>query len=233
MSGSLEFLQGVGVFMAGILARLGIILAMLAVVAVPALAVALVLRGLQRRRDRRLGLRSVAGVRYRPGVAYAPGHTWLAPRKAGAVELGIDDIAQRLLPTITAVEVPRAGTKLERGDVVATLSGGGREIQVRTPVPGTVVGVNASVVRDPALVKRDLYGGGWLVALAPADASWTSLPQGTAAEGWLRKESGRWSRYLEEQLGFAAADGGELLAPAPWLMGEDGWRRLSQAFLTV
>lgn len=227
-------LQGIAVFLTGIVARIGIVLAMLAVVAVPALVAALVVRAVRARRERRLGLKSVGGVRYRPGVAYAPGHTWLAARRAGeTVRLGVDDIAQRLLPSVTAVDVPRAGTKLERGDVIATLSGGGREIQVRTPVPGTVVGVNASVLRDPALVKRDGYGDGWIVALAPADASWASLPQGDAAEGWLRREAARWSRYLEEQLGFQGADGGELLAPAPWLMGEDGWRKLAQSFLTV
>jgi glycine cleavage system H lipoate-binding protein len=228
-----EFLQGIGVFLAGIAARLGIFLTLVAVLAVPALAVALVMRTLERRRERKLGLRSVAGVSYRPGVAYAPGHTWLARRRAGAMEIGIDDIAQRLLPAVTAVEVPRAGTRLERGDVVATLSGGGREIQVRTPVPGTVAGVNAAVVRDPALVKREGYGRGWLVVLTPSDATWTALPQGIAAEGWMARESRRFSRYLEEQLGFAAADGGELIAPAPWLMGEAGWKKLVQTFLTV
>ena len=230
---AVEILQGIGVFLAGIVARVGIFVALVAVLAVPAVMVALVRRLLERRRDQKLGLRSLAGVSYRPGVTYAPGHTWLTQRRAGAVQLGIDDIAQRLLPSVTAVEVPRAGTKVERGDVVATLSGGGREIQVRTPVPATVVGVNASVIRNPGLVKQDGYGRGWLVALAPADASWTALPQGAAAEGWVKKESARFSRYLEEQLGFAAADGGELISPAPWLMGEDGWRKLTQAFLTV
>jgi len=226
-------LAGIGVFISGFAARVGVIVAMLAVIALPAIAFALVVRFLQLRRERRLGLRSVAGVQFRPGVAYAPGHTWLAPRRGGALELGVDDLAQRLLPSVTAVEVPRAGTRLERGDVVATLSGGGREIQIRTPVPGVVAGVNASVVRDPALVKKDGYGRGWLVVITPSDASWSALPQGPVAEGWLKREAARWSRFLEDQLGFAAADGGELLAPAPWLMGEDGWKKLSQSFLTV
>jgi len=233
MSTTLEILKEVGIFVGGMMARAGIALAMIAVVAVPALALALVVRTFRRLNEKRLGLRTVAGVRYRPGVAYAPGHTWVGARSARAVELGIDDIAQRLLPSVTAVEVPRAGTKLERGDVVATLFGGGREIKVRTPVPGIVMGVNASVVRDPSLVKRDAYGRGWLVAVTPSDNSWTVLPKDDAAEGWMKKEAGRWSRFLEGELGFTAADGGELLAPAPWLMGEDGWRKLAAAFLTV
>ena len=54
-----------------------------------------------------------------------------------------------------------------------------------------------------------------------------------SAESWMRREAVRWNHFLEDQLGFAAADGGELVAPAPWLIGESGWRALAAAFLTV
>lgn len=233
MQGVIDILQSAGVFVGGLAARFGMFLAMLAILVVPALVAALVIRAVQARRRRELGLRSVAGVLFRPGVSYAPGHTWVAQRKGGALALGIDDIAERLLPSVTLVELPRAGTQVARGETIATLHGGGREVKIRAPFPGVVAGVNASVLRDPALVKRDFYGKGWLVAITPADDSWASLPQGEAAEGWLAKESARWSRFLEDRLGFAAADGGELLAPAPWLIGEEGWRSLASAFLTV
>jgi glycine cleavage system H protein len=228
-----EILQSAGIFVGGMFARFGIFLAMLAVLVVPAVLGALAIRAVQARARRRLGLRSVAGVLFRPGVLYAPGHTWVARRKGGTLALGIDDIAERLLTSVTAVELPLPGTRLARGETLATLHCGGREVQIRAPFPGVVAGVNSAVVRDPALVKRDFYGKGWLVALLPADGTWASLPEGPEAESWLRKESARWSRYLEERLGFAAADGGELLAPAPWLIGEEGWKELASTFLTV
>jgi glycine cleavage system H protein len=233
MSAVLEVLQAVGVFLGGMVARFGVFLAMIALFAVPAVVLALAMRAIERRRERRLGLRSVSGVLFRPGLVYAPGHTWLQPRIGGALELGIDGLAQRLLPAVSSVEVPRAGTQVARGETIATLSGGGREVRVRAPMPGVVAGVNAAVVRDPALVKRDGYGRGWLVRISPADGSWASLPRGEAAEGWMRREAVRWNRFLEDQLGFAAADGGELVAPAPWLIGESGWRALATAFLSV
>jgi glycine cleavage system H protein len=229
----MEILQNTGVFLGGVFARFGMFLGMLAVLVVPALLGALAIRAKQQHERRRLGLRSVAGVLFRPGVAYAPGHTWVARRKGGTLALGIDDIAERLLPAVTAVELPRPGARLARGDTLATLHGGGRALEIRAPFPGVVAGVNAAVVRDPSLVKRDFYGKGWLVSLAPADGTWASLPEGAAAESWLTKESARWSRHLEERLGFAAADGGELLAPAPWLIGEEGWHELAATFLTV
>jgi glycine cleavage system H lipoate-binding protein len=237
MQTAIEILQATGVFLAGAVARLGVFLVMLAALVLPALAIALVARAIAARRERALGLRRVAGLLFRPDAFYAPGHVWLRERGgrrlAGALELGIDDLAQRLLPSVTSVEVVHAGAKVEKGETVAVLHGGGRAVRIAAPIAGTVAGVNASVIRDPGLVKRDGYGRGWIVALAPADRSFEGLPHGSGAEGWLGREASRWSRFIEDRLGFAAADGGELVAPAPWLVGEDNWKALTAEFLGV
>jgi hypothetical protein len=149
MTAFIEILQSVGVFFAGLLARFGVFLALVAVVALPAGVLALAIRAVQSRRERALGLRRVAGVLFRPDLSYAPGHTWLHRRKGGALELGLDDLAQRLLPSVTAVELPRPGTVVERGQPIARLHGGGRAVSIPAPISGTVAGVNAAVVRDP------------------------------------------------------------------------------------
>jgi glycine cleavage system H protein len=225
-------LETLGVFLAGLLARVGIFLGALAILVVPALLIALGLRWASERRRRALGLRRVAGLVFRPSAWYAPGHTWIDRRKGGTLEVGLDDLALRILPSVSAVDLPRPGTRIERGEVLAHLNGGGREVAIRSPIAGTVTGVNAAVVRDPALVKLDGYGRGWLVALAPEDDAFASLPRGAAAEEFLRREAGRFAGFLEGRLGFAAADGGELVSPAPWLVGEEGWKDLAAAFLS-
>ncbi len=46
-----------------------------------------------------------------------------------------------------------------------------------------------------------------------------------------RAERRRLSSFVEEELGLAAADGGELVAPGPALLGEEGWRKLVASFL--
>ena len=231
MNAAIQILETIGVFLAGLLARFGLFLAMLAILVVPALLIALVARAVSVRRQRALGLKRVAGLLFRPDAFYAPNHTWLRRRRGDKLELGVDDLAEKLLPSVTAVELPHPGITFERGETIAVLHGGGRAVRILAPVAGTICGVNVSVLRDPGLVKREGYGRGWLVAIAPRDPSFAKLPQGEAAEGWLKRESARWSRFIEDRLGFAAADGGELVAPAPWLVGEENWRALTREFL--
>ncbi len=233
----LEILQAVGVFTMGVFTRFGLFLLMVAVLLLPALALALVLRGNARRRERALGLTQVDGVPYRPGVSYARGHLWASVRPGGgAFDLGLDGIAQRLVPAVSSVQFVRPGRRVQKGDAICALHGGGRALPVPAPFAGTVVGVNSAVLRDPALVKREGFGRGWLVALAPSEPApgeaSPRLESGSAAEAWMRGEAARWNRFVEEKLGFAAADGGTLVAPAPWLVGEEGWRTLVTAFLT-
>lgn len=230
MAAFIELLRSVGVFTAGIVARLGLFLVMVAVLVIPALVGAAVLRALAARRQKRLGVVDLEGVPFRPDLAYAPGHLWLHARAGGAVEIGLDAIAQRLMPAVTAVEVPPPGTRVARGEPLATLHGGGRALPIPSPVSGTVAGVNAAVVRDPSLVKREGYGRGWLVVVRPEGEA-APVAEGEAAARWMRDEARRFGRLVEERLGFAAADGGALVAPAPWLLGEEGWRTLVDAFL--
>ncbi len=231
MQAAIHILETTGVFFTGVVARLGIFLAMLAVLVLPALAIALAIRAVSARRQHALGMKRVAGLLYRPDLFYAPNHTWLHRRSGGTLELGVDDLAQRLLPSVTAVELPRPGATVARGETIAVLHGGNRAVRIAAPIAGTIAGVNASILRDPALVKREGYGRGWLVAIAPSDPSFADMPRGEQAEGWLKRESARWSRFIEDRLGFAAADGGELIAPAPWLVGEENWKALTDAFL--
>jgi glycine cleavage system H protein len=227
----IKILEAVGVFVVGLLARAGLVLAVLAVLLLPIILMAMVLRAAEEMKRRQLGIRDVAGLLFRPDLWYTPGHTWLARRRGGSLAIGVDDLALRLLPAVTGVEAPMAGTRVERGQPLFTLHAGARSITIPAPVAGTVSAVNRAVLREPELVKREGYGRGWLVAVAPADETFAGLPRGDEAERFMRTESARWSAFFEERLGFAAADGGHLVAPAPALLGEQGWRELVAAFV--
>jgi glycine cleavage system H lipoate-binding protein len=230
METTIQLLTSLGVFIVGLAARAGIVLAVIAILSIPLMLVAAVLRGAEELKRRNLGLRDVAGVLFRPDLWYAPTHTWLARRKGGELAIGIDALAARLMPSVTGLEVARTGTYVEKGETIATLYAGARTLGIPAPVSGTVTGANRSVLRDPELVRSEGYGRGWIVAVKPAGESFADLPRGDRAEKFMRSESARWDRFVETELCYAAADGGHLIAPVPALIGEDGWKKLAAAF---
>lgn len=231
MQAIIQTLEVIGTFLVGVATRGALVLGVILLLALPIMLLAVALHLAEELKRRQLGLRDVAGFLFRPDLWYAPTHTWLARRQGGTLAVGLDDLALRLMPSVTGLEVPRAGTPVKRGEPLATLFAGSRTLTIPSPVTGTVTGVNRAALRDPGLVKREGYGRGWVVSLAPADEAFAALPRGERAERFMREESARWTRFMEEELGFAAADGGHLVAPAPSLVGEAGWKRLTAAFL--
>jgi glycine cleavage system H lipoate-binding protein len=221
MTTFIEILEAIGSFVLGAAGRIGVFLAAALALALPALLVALAWRSVRRAPQKTLS----------HDAHVAPNHTWLAPWRKGTVAIGLDEVAERILPSATSVELPRPGMMVHRGDPVVVVRAGKRAVRVGSPVDGTVAAVNRRLGRSPGLVKDEPYGRGWLFAIVPADDAWKQLPGGLRADTWLLSEKRRLAHFLEEELGVAAADGGELIAPAPALLGERGWERLVGEFL--
>jgi glycine cleavage system H protein len=230
MTAFVDTLTTIGVFLVGLAARLGIVLAIGLLLLTPVLIALGAGRVLGAARMWMQGYRSAGRLRFRGGLAYAPGHTWVKAEGA-SLRVGLDDLAQRILPWTVAVALPRPGQEVKAGEPVATLSCGDREVQVAAPASGRVVAVNPEVVREPTLAKSENYGSGWLFAIAPDGKEWKSLPVGDRARSWLRAEGDRLERFYEEQLGMAAADGGELIGPPDSLLNDAQWKALSRSFL--
>ncbi|MGC4001523.1 MAG: glycine cleavage system protein H [Anaeromyxobacter sp.] len=230
MSSLVELLQSMGAFVAGLAGRAGVFLLATLLVLLPAVILALAWRGMQRRRSQEVAARA-GSFAWRRGAFHAPNHTWLAQRAPGELAVGIDDLARELLPSVTAVELPRPGVIVRRGQPAAVLFAGARAIPIESPVSGMVVRPNAGVAGDPALVRREPYGAGWLFSVAPADAGYKAFPAEEGAEAWMAAEARRLAAMLETQLGVAAADGGPLPPPSPSTLGDEGWAELLRSFL--
>jgi glycine cleavage system H lipoate-binding protein len=226
----IDTLQATGAFLVGLALRVGVVALVVAALLLP---VGLVLGAVRLARivlPALRGLRRVGRVLYKPGLRYAAGHTWLE-RDQGRVRVGLDGVAQEILPWALGVELPRLGARVGEGEVVAVVSCGGVEARIAAPIAGTVVAVNAEVERDPSLVKVDGYGRGWLFVVEPADARWSTLPSGDAARAWMAAEAERLDRFLEDRLGLeglAARSG-----PAPMVSDATDWRDLTRDFLRV
>ncbi len=223
MTTVIEILEGLGTFLVGAAGRVGLFLVAGLALVLPALVGALVWRAIERRRRPADELGLEARV--------SPGHSWLEPKRDGTLTVGVDEIASAILPSATAVDLPLPGMVVHRGDPIAVIHAGNRAVRIVAPVDGVVERVNKRLRRNPALVKEEPYRAGWLFALTPDSEGWKKLPAGIRADTFMLSERRRLARFLEEELGLAAADGGHLLAPAPALLGEEGWRKVVAAFL--
>lgn len=231
MDAIIGILQNLGAFVGGIAARLGIVLLAMAAILVPALLVFGLLRGVAWARRRAQGLQRAGNLRFRPGLLYAPGHTWVR-REKGQARVGVDDLAQKILPWAVSVRLPKPGTALLAGAPAAVISAGGQEAVIRAPITGVVTAVNPMVVLEPSLVKSDAYARGWLFAMRPeSDGALQGLKGDGEAQAWMTAESLRLDRWLETRLGIAAADGGELVDPVAAHLEPQAWKELTESFL--
>lgn len=231
MQAVIDTIQNIGVFIAFLAARFAVLLVVLAVLTVVFLAGLAVVRLVQAARQRALGLTRVDGLMWRPGVYFSPGHSWLQPREGGALRVGLDDLAQHVLARISEVILPAPGQLIRAGEAAAIIRCGKRRAAIPAPVGGRVTAVNRRVVSNPVMLHNDPYARGWLYAVEPDAADYKQLPFGNDSRPWFSREAVRLSQFFEHQLGVAAADGGELVAPGPSLLTESQWEDMTQSFL--
>jgi glycine cleavage system H protein len=230
MTAFIDTLTTVGVFLVGLAARLGIVLAIGLLIMSPVLLALGAGKVFRSAKMWAQGYRTAGRLRFRGGLSYAPGHTWMKA-EGKSLKVGIDDLAQSILPWTVAAELPRVGQVVTEGEPVATLSCGDRHVRIAAPASGRIVSVNQDVLREPTLAKSENYGNGWLFAVEPEGQAWKTLPAGEAARSWLRAEGDRLSAFFETQLGMAAADGGELIDSPDVLLTDAQWKALSRSFL--
>jgi glycine cleavage system H protein len=173
-------------------------------------------RYLQGGRERRAAVAAPAGaVAGAPGwfalpgdVLLHPGHTWARAGAGGLVEVGLDELASRLLGPVE-LELPAAGAALAQGSPALSAADGGRRVGLLSPLDGTVAEVNPAAASGAW--QREPYAGGWLLKVRPArlEANARQLLSGEAARRWLEQAGeALLSRASHGPLGAVLADGG-------------------------
>jgi glycine cleavage system H protein len=98
-------------------------------------------------------------------LRYAASHEWIKVEGATGI-VGISDHAQAELSDVVYVELPKVGTKVNAGAVIATIESVKAASDIYAPVSGEVTEVNSELVKKPELVNQDPYGAAWLFKLA-------------------------------------------------------------------
>ena len=169
-------------------------------------------------------------------LAYHPGHTWVVRERKGYLRVGADEFAAALLGGIDRIELPKPGQWIRQGQKVATFGKGELKTAMVSPTEGEVLEINPEILNNPAVLRQDPYGKGWLMAVHVPDEENTGrnlVPKGLVRE-WMRDAVERLYAEQPALAGAAAADGGrpteDLLAPLP----SSDWAEITgEFFLTL
>lgn len=101
-------------------------------------------------------------------LRYTRDHEW-ARSKDGRVVVGITDFAQEQLGDVVYVELPAVGAQVKKGETFGVVESTKAVSDLYAPVSGKVVEVNSPLIDAPEAVNGDAYGGGWMIAVEPAD----------------------------------------------------------------
>jgi glycine cleavage system H protein len=119
---------------------------------------------------------------------YTREHEWIeVGGKTGKV--GITDYAQNTLGDIVFVELPKPGSKVERGKVFGSVESVKAVSDLYSPVTGTVIEVNEELATAPEKINADAHGA-WILKVEIADpAEVDQLLDAKAYEKFISEET--------------------------------------------
>lgn len=173
----------------------------------------------------------VEGFLVPENLRYHPGHSWLSRERKNVMRVGVDEFAAALLGKIDKVELPKPGHWVRQGQNALGFLKGGQKAEMVSPIEGEVVEINPEVVNDPALLRKDPYGKGWLMSVFVPDEESTArnLLPANLVQSWMRETVERLYGMQPQLAGAVANDGGspaedlsEAIPNRPWaeLTGE-------------
>ena len=169
-------------------------------------------------------------------VSYHSGHTWLVRERKNVVRMGADEFAAALVGKVDHIELPKPGQWIRQGQKVLSFYRGGEKTEMVSPTEGEVMEINSEIVNNPATLRQDPYGKGWLVTVHVPDEESTGrnlVPKSLVRE-WMRDAAERLYARQPALAGAVAADGGrpadDLLATLP----DASWKEVTgEFFLTT
>ena len=178
------------------------------------------------------GAEYVDGFLVPRSVSYHSGHSWLVRERKNVMRVGADEFAAALAGRVEKIELPKVGQWIRQGQKAFTFIRDGQKTEMVSPTEGEVMEVNAEVLGNPALLRQDPYGKGWLLSVHVPDEESTGrnlVPQKLVGE-WMREAVERLYAMQPSLAGAVAADGGrpaeDLLATLP---GAD-WKDVTGKF---
>src|SRR6202049_1855841 len=91
---------------------------------------------------------------------YTKEHEWVKP-EGGIGTIGITDHAQNELGDIVYVDLPKIGTRLDKGKSLGSVESVKAVSDIFSPVSGEVLEVNDVLSNKPETLNETQHGAGW------------------------------------------------------------------------
>ncbi len=104
------------------------------------------------------------------GLKYTSDHEWVKV-DGDLATVGITDYAQGELGDVVFVELPEAGTEINKGESFGTIEAVKAVADLFSPASGEIVELNEALEDAPETVNQDPYNAGWMVKIKLSDAS--------------------------------------------------------------
>jgi glycine cleavage system H protein len=102
------------------------------------------------------------------GLSYSDAGVWIK-LEGNRARLGLSDFAQQQNGDVAFANIKPVGTALESGDEFAEIETVKVDVSIPSPLKGTIVEINPSLVEAAELINQDPYGKGWLAVVEVAD----------------------------------------------------------------
>jgi glycine cleavage system H protein len=165
-------------------------------------------------------------------LRYHQGHAWLYRERKNLARVGVDEFAAVLAGKIDKIELPRPGQWIRQGQTAWSITRNGETVSMVSPTEGEVIEINPEIVKNPALVREDPYGKGWLMSVHVPDEETTSrnLVPSRMVANWMRQCVERLYSLQPELAGAVSADGGRPVDDVFEHLPEANWKELTREF---
>ncbi|MHB9012661.1 MAG: response regulator [Ignavibacteriaceae bacterium] len=142
------------------------------------------------------------------GVFISPGHCWASMEQDGAVKVGIDDFAKKLIGKIDAIDFPNLGMTVKLGQPLFTIKQGTRSVTFNSPITGKVTKINSPLKNEIESLDITPYDSNWICILDAdnLDTEIKNLKIGKTAVTYYQEDIDRLIG-IRKKAGAAAAKG--------------------------
>ncbi len=140
------------------------------------------------------------GFNVASGVFVSAGHTWASIRPNGALFVGLDDFAQRLLGPADKLILPQVGQTIQRGETLFSLHCGSLVAHIPAPVSGKILAINEALLHSPGILKTSPFESGWVCSVEPLNlaADLQTMKIGPDTTSWYEAEVDTYMQLLKD-----------------------------------